>query len=139
MVQPMTGASSLIAIGGSTFILLAHQKSWRLSLPKRAAALESLVEPGTVCTQNQALLLRTAGGRYDGLLKSLWPPSHGQPMGAVGATLNVDRLITLAVPQQQLRSPTLQASQVHHKALLGCVLLRALVTCELLHCSCSRC
>ena len=33
-------------------------------------------------------------------------------MGAVGATLNVDRLITLAVPQQQIRSPTLQASQV---------------------------
>ncbi len=60
-------------------------------------------------------LVRFAGGRYDGLLKSLWPPSQGQPMGAVGTTLNVDRLITLAVPQQQLRSRTLQASQACHK------------------------
>ena len=52
-----------------------------------------------------------AGGRYDGLIKSLWPPSQGQPMGAVGTTLNVERLIALAAPQNHLRGSSLQASQ----------------------------
>ncbi len=54
-----------------------------------------------------------AGGRYDGLLKALWPPSAGPAMGAVGVTLNMDRLITMATPQHRRnRLPHLQASQV---------------------------
>jgi hypothetical protein len=54
-----------------------------------------------------------AGGRYDGLLKALWPATAGLPMGAVGATLNVDRLITMAESQaKHRRLPLLQASQV---------------------------
>lgn len=56
-----------------------------------------------------------AGGRYDGLLKAMWPPSAGAAMGAVGVTLNVDRLIAISTPQhKRSRLPHLQASQVSH-------------------------
>lgn len=58
------------------------------------------------------------GGRYDGLLKSLWPPAMGTPMGAVGVTLNVERLFALAAPQPKRGRPAaLQASQVDATAM----------------------
>ncbi|CAK0752569.1 hypothetical protein CVIRNUC_002156 [Coccomyxa viridis] len=55
--------------------------------------------------------LIAVGGRYDGLIRSFWPPSQWQPMGAVGTTLNVERLISLASPQNHPGRSTLQASQ----------------------------
>ena len=59
------------------------------------------------------------GGRYDGLLKALWPPLGGAPMGAVGVTLNVERLIGLAAPpKQRERPPSLQASQARSSCCL---------------------
>ena len=39
-----------------------------------------------------------AGGRYDGLLKALWPPgatAAGPAPSAVGLSVNVDRLVDL--------------------------------------------
>ncbi|CAL8462314.1 g1847 [Coccomyxa elongata] len=66
-----------------------------------------LVQPETGCSS-----LLAVGGRYDWLLKSLWPPAMGAAMGAVGVTLNVERLFALAAPQgKRGRSATLQASQ----------------------------
>lgn len=106
VVQPMTGASSLIAVGRTTRITRARAKSRLLSV---CHAQHIALCHSPKCVQMILSIVRT-GGRYDGLLKSLWPPAQGQPMGAVGATLNVDRLIALAAPQT-LRSSSLQASQ----------------------------
>ena len=104
VVQPMTGASSLIAVGESCVLqgAVTHgdgtQSESQLDLQGAASRPE--------------LSICNTGGRYDGLIRSFWPPSQWQPMGAVGTTLNVERLISLASPQNQLGKSTLQASQV---------------------------
>ena len=56
---------------------------------------------------------RRAGRRYDGLLKVAWARQAGlsglagpmPPMGAVGATLNVERLVALAAASSRWRRP----------------------------------
>lgn len=53
------------------------------------------------------------GGRYDGLLKVAWARQAGlsglaapmPPMGAVGTTLNVERLVALAAASARWRRP----------------------------------
>ena len=58
-----------------------------------------------------------AGGRYDALVKSLWPAAAGAvapPPGAVGLTVNADRLVA-AVTGASARGragPALKPSQV---------------------------
>ena len=95
-----------MAVGRTTRITPAHAEFRLLSMCH--------AQHRALCRQpkyvQMMLSVHCTGGRYDGLMRSLWPPSLGQPMGAVGATLNVERLIALAAPQT-LRSSSLQASQ----------------------------
>lgn len=54
----------------------------------------------------------TAGGRYDGLLKKLWPAAAvavGPPLGGVGATLNAERLASV-LAHAQARGRALEES-----------------------------
>ncbi len=114
LVQPGTGASSLLAVGRCP--TSPHCKA-ALQLAKSLLRLGEYCFPKVVVnsySRDQSIGLGClAGGRYDGLLKSLWPPAMGTPMGAVGVTLNVERLFALAAPHPKRgRPPALQASQV---------------------------
>ena len=60
--------------------------------------------------------LKRIGGRYDGLVKGLWPHTVegvAPPMSAVGLTLNAERLMGLVLPIRVDRSQgQLHVSQV---------------------------
>ncbi|KAK9906778.1 hypothetical protein WJX75_007809 [Coccomyxa subellipsoidea] len=103
-------------------LVTAHLRAW--GLPGAQVVVDPLLRPhadyysGVVFQVHLVQLgtgassLLAVGGRYDGLLKSLWPPAMGTPMGAVGVTLNVERLFALAAPQPKRGRPAaLQASQ----------------------------
>ncbi|KAI8469455.1 MAG: hypothetical protein J3K34DRAFT_459347 [Monoraphidium minutum] len=109
------GAAAWGAAADELAALGAHLAVWGLSDVQ--VLLDPLIAPlgdyfSGVLFQVHLVSLATgmssqvaAGGRYDALLRSLWSPAAlalGPPPGAVGATLNLERLVRLV---SQARMP----------------------------------
>ncbi|KAK9811583.1 hypothetical protein WJX72_006503 [[Myrmecia] bisecta] len=105
-------------------MLVSHLRTWGLS--SGTLVVDPLLRPHTdyfsgVVFQVHLLQpdtgstsLLAVGGRYDGLLKSLWSPaaaSVSAPMSAVGVTLNAERLLLLASHHRAALEPHMPTSQ----------------------------